>query len=60
LKKVIAMHEKRMKIIKMKLELKKTEELKQMWESRDQGEHSKDVIEAVKRILIDRGERIAV
>ena len=54
------MHEKRMKIIKMKLELKKTEELKQMWESRAQGEHSKDVIEAVKRILIDRGERIAV
>ncbi len=54
------MHEKRIKIIKMKLEIKETEELRQIWESQDQGKHGPDILEAVKRILIDRGEKIAV
>jgi hypothetical protein len=55
----MTIHERRIYIIKMKLALKGTEALRQIWEGQDQGEHGADIFEAVRRILIARGEKIA-
>ena len=52
------MHEHGINLIKMKLEVKQTQELKQIWKERDDDKHNSNTIEAVKRILIERGERI--
>ncbi len=52
------MHEYGINLIKMKLEVKETQELKQIWKDRGNGEYNSNTIEAVKRILEEREKSI--
>ncbi len=52
------MHEYRISLIKTRLEKKSSKELRKILKNQDQDMHSADTLEAVKRILMDRGEKI--
>lgn len=52
------MHELRINLMKISLESKDTSALRQIWENRNQIEVNMDTVEAVRRILADRGEEV--
>lgn len=52
------MHEFRINMIKSQLQAKDVKELIQIWKERVSGKHNSNTIEAARRVLKERGEKI--